>query len=89
VVLILREMRYLYELLQIDKENDKIFYKYDNQGNTLKQTSSKGTTTYQYDIYNRTRQVTTENGDTIKNKYDPLGFRYKKEIVYQCIFLMK
>ena len=67
-------------MLQIDKENDTIFYKYDNQGNTLEQTSSKGTTTYQYDIYNRTRQVTTKNGDTIKNKYDPLGFRYKKEV---------
>ena len=80
MVLILQEMRYLYELLQIDKENDTIFYKYDNQGNTLEQTSSKGTTTYQYDIYNRTRQVTTENGDIIKNKYDPLGFRYRKEV---------
>ena len=79
-----KEENYYYnnknQLLQIDKENDTIFYKYDNQGNTLEQTSSKGTTTYQYDIYNRTRQVTTENGDTIKNKYDPLGFRYKKEV---------
>ena len=79
-----KEENYYYnnknQLLQIDKENDTIFYKYDNQGNTLEQTSSKGTTTYQYDIYNRTRQVTTENGDIIKNKYDPLGFRYKKEV---------
>ncbi len=75
--------------MQIDKENDTIFYKYDNQGNTLEQTSNKGTTTYQYDIYNRTRQVTTENGDIIKNKYDPLGFRYKKEVngeTHKCIF---
>jgi len=79
-----KEENYYYnnknQLLQIDKENDTIFYKYDNQGNTLEQTSSKGTTTYQYDIYNRTRRVTIENGDIIKNKYDPLGFRYKKEV---------
>ena len=45
-----KEENYYYnnknQLLQIDKENDTIFYKYDNQGNTLEQTSSKGTTTY-------------------------------------------
>ena len=66
--------------MQIEKENDIILYKYDNQGNTLEQKSNNGTITYQYDIYNRTRQVVTENGDIIKNKYDPLGFRYQKEV---------
>ena len=66
--------------MQIEKENDIILYKYDNQGNTLEQKSSKGVISYTYDIYNRTRQITTENGDVIKNKYDPLGFRYQKEV---------
>ena len=67
-------------MLQIENKNDTILYKYDNQGNTLEQKSSKGVISYTYDIYNRTRQVVTENGDIIKNKYDPLGFRYQKEV---------
>ena len=67
-------------MLYIRNKNDTILYKYDNQGNTLEQKSNNGTITYQYDIYNRTRQVVTENGDIIKNKYDPLGFRYQKEV---------
>ena len=79
-----REEKYYYnnknQLLQIENKNDTILYKYDNQGNTLEQKSNNGTITYQYDIYNRTRQVVTENGDIIKNKYDPLGFRYQKEV---------
>ncbi len=79
-----REENYYYnnknQLLQIENKNDTILYKYDNQGNTLEQKSNNGTITYQYDIYNRTRQVVTENGDIIKNKYDPLGFRYQKEV---------
>ena len=66
--------------MQIENKNDTILYKYDNQGNTLEQKSSKGVISYTYDIYNRTRQITTENGDVIKNKYDPLGFRYQKEV---------
>ena len=66
--------------MQIENKNDTILYKYDNQGNTLEQKSSKGVISYTYDIYNRTRQITTENGDIIKNKYDPLGFRYQKEV---------
>ena len=66
--------------MQIENKNDTILYKYDNQGNTLEQKSSKGVISYTYDIYNRTRQVVTENGDIIKNKYDPLGFRYQKEV---------
>ena len=66
--------------MQIENKNDTILYKYDNQGNTLEQKSSKGVINYTYDIYNRTRQVVTENGDIIKNKYDPLGFRYQKEV---------
>ena len=66
--------------MQIEKENDTIFYKYDNQGNTLEEHSSKGTTTYTYDIYNRTKEVITETGDHIKNSYTPLGLRYKKEV---------
>ena len=75
--------------MQIENKNDTILYKYDNQGNTLEQKSNNGTITYQYDIYNRIRQVVTENGDIIKNKYDPLGFRYQKEIngeVHKYIF---
>ena len=74
--------------MQIEKENDTIFYKYDNQGNTLEEKSSKGTTTYTYDIYNRTKEVITETGDHIKNSYTPLGLRYKKEVngqVYKYI----
>ena len=66
--------------MQIENKNDTILYKYDNQGNTLEQKSNNGTITYQYDIYNRTRQVVTENGTVIKNKYDPLGLRYQKEV---------
>ena len=75
--------------MQIENKNDTILYKYDNQGNTLEQKSNNGTITYQYDIYNRTRQVVTENGDIIKNKYDPLGLRYQKEVngeVHKYIF---
>ena len=67
-------------MLYIRNKNDTILYKYDNQGNTLEQKSSKGVISYTYDIYNRTRQITTENGDVIKNKYDPLGLRYQKEV---------
>ena len=66
--------------MQIENKNDTILYKYDNQGNTLEQKSSKGVISYTYDIYNRTRQVVTENGTVIKNKYDPLGLRYQKEV---------
>ena len=76
-------------MLYIRNKNDTILYKYDNQGNTLKQKSSKGVISYTYDIYNRTRQVVTENGSVIKNKYDPLGFRYQKEVngeVHKYIF---
>ena len=76
------------QLLQIEKENDTIFYKYDNQGNTLEEHSSKGTKSYVYDLYNRVREITTETGDHIKNSYTPLGLRYKKEVngqVYKYI----
>ena len=66
--------------MQIEKENDTIFYKYDNQGNTLEEKSSKGTKSYVYDLYNRVREITTETGDHIKNSYTPLGLRYKKEV---------
>ena len=79
-----REEKYYYnnknQLLQIENKNDTILYKYDNQGNTLEQKSNRGVISYTYDIYNRTRQITTENGDVIKNKYDPLGLRYQKEV---------
>ena len=68
------------QLLQIEKENDTIFYKYDNQGNTLEEKSGKGTKSYVYDLYNRVREITTETGDHIKNSYTPLGLRYKKEV---------
>ena len=66
--------------MQIEKENDTIFYKYDNQGNTLEEKSGKGTKSYVYDLYNRVREITTETGDYIKNSYTPLGLRYKKEV---------
>ena len=64
-------------------------YYYNNKNQLLQIENKNDTILYKYDIYNRTRQVVTENGTVIKNKYDPLGLRYQKEVngeVHKYIF---
>jgi RHS repeat-associated protein len=54
-------------------------YTYDNNGNTLSETNSTGTTSYAWDFENRLSQVTLPNsGGTVTFKYDPFGRRIEK-----------
>ena len=73
------EERYYYDkknrLTKIQKPKDQINFSYDNEGNTIKETSSKGIKVYNYDIFNRTKEVKTEEGNSLKNIYDPFGLR--------------
>src|SRR5215813_6329685 len=51
-------------------------YTYDNNGNTLTQTDSSGTTTYDWDFENKlTSAVPLGSGGSVVIKYDPFGRR--------------
>jgi RHS repeat-associated protein len=54
-------------------------YTYDNNGNTLTEANSTGTTSYAWDFENRLTQVTLPNsGGTVTFTYDPFGRRIEK-----------
>ncbi|WP_185652655.1 RHS repeat domain-containing protein, partial [Clostridium sp. DJ247] len=62
----------------IEGENPANF-QYDNQGNLISEANKQGTTKYTYDCFNRTTGVQKQDGNYIKNSYDPEGLRDKVE----------
>ncbi len=82
---VLTKEKYSYDnknrLQVLEKDNTKVTYLYDNQGNTLEEQhqdlTSKitSTTSYIYDGFNRNTKVTTKDGNTQENLYDPMGLR--------------
>ncbi len=82
---VLTKERYAYDnknrLQVLEKDNTKVTYLYDNQGNTLEEqhqdltSKTTSTTTYIYDGFNRNTKVTTKDGNTHENIYDPMGLR--------------
>ncbi len=82
---VLTKEKYSYDnknrLQLLEKDNEKVTYLYDNQGNTLEEqhqdltSKAISTTAYTYDSFKRNTKVTTKDGKSQENVYDPMGLR--------------
>ena len=52
---------------------------YDKQGNTLKEETTSGTNSFEYNTLNQQVKAITKDGNTLVNRYDAEGLRYEIE----------
>ena len=67
------------QLQQIVRENDKILFTYDKQGNTIKEETNTGNKIFKYNTLNQQIKAITKGGNTLVNRYDTEGLRYEIE----------